>query len=96
MVVTMLEARVPDDHAGALIGEYRAAGDALPSVIVETFLLHAAGSDLWRIVTVWASRAALDEYRRSVETPAGILMFRAAGAEPSLTIFDVESHAAQS
>ncbi len=95
MVVTMLEARVPDDQAAVLIDQYGAAVGALPPVIVETFLLHAAGSDLWRIVTVWASEDALDEYRRSVDTPAGVLMFRAAGAEPSLTIFDVESHAAQ-
>jgi len=95
MLVTMLEAQVPDDQAAVLINEYGAAVDALPPVIVETFLLHAAGSDLWRIVTVWASRDALDEYRRSVDTPAGVLMFRAAGAEPSLAIFDVAAHAAQ-
>ena len=97
MVVTMLEARLPDDQGAVLIDEYGAAtaGDALPPVIVETFLLHAAGSDLWRIVTVWASQDALDQYRESVETPEGVRMFRAAGAEPSLTIFDVEAHAAQ-
>jgi len=40
---------------------------------------------------VWR-REALDEYRRSVETPGGVLRFRAAGAEPTLSIFDVAVH----
>ena len=41
------------------------------------------------VVTVLASsRAALDAMRQT-GTPAGVLMFRAAGAEPTLTVFDV-------
>jgi heme-degrading monooxygenase HmoA len=83
MVVTMLEARVPDDQPEVLIDEFGAAGEALPPVIVETFLLHATGSDLWRIVTVWESQDALDQYRASVETPEGVRMFRSAGTEPA-------------
>jgi heme-degrading monooxygenase HmoA len=43
------------------------------------------------VVTVWASQEALDAYRTSVETPEGVRMFRAAGAEPSLKVFDVEA-----
>ena len=95
MVVTMLEARVPHEQAAVLIDEYGGSTDALPPFILETFLLHAAGSDLWRIVTVWESQDALDEYRASVETPEGVRMFRAAGSDPTLTIFDVAAHAAQ-
>lgn len=96
MVVTMLEARVPDDQPEVLIDEFGAAAEALPPVIVETFLLHATGSDLWRIVTVWESQDALDQYRASVETPEGVRMFRSAGTEPALTVFEVAGHAAQS
>ncbi|MCH7586244.1 MAG: hypothetical protein IH941_13985 [Acidobacteria bacterium] len=96
MVVTMLEAQVPHEQAAVLINEFSSAGAGLPPFMVETFLLHAAGSDLWRIVTVWASRDALDKYRASVETPEGVRMFRAAGAEPTLTVFDVAAHATQS
>lgn len=44
------------------------AGADLPPQIVETFLLHAGGSDLWRGVTVWRSSEELNSYRRSVET----------------------------
>ena len=74
----MLEARVTDEQAALLTDEYSGANDTLPPFILETFLLHAVGSDLWRIVTVWASRDALDEYRASVETPEGVRMFRSA------------------
>ncbi len=95
MVVTMLEAQVPQEQAAVLIDAFGGSADALPTFILETFLLHAAGSDLWRIVTVWASQDALDEYRASVETPEGVRMFRAAGADPTLTVFDVAAHAAQ-
>jgi len=95
MVVTMLEARVRDDTTAVLIDEYGSAGDTLPPFIVETFVLHAAHSDLWRIVTVWESRDALDQYRASVETPEGVRIFRSAGAEPALKVFEVAAHAAQ-
>ena len=96
MVVTMLEARVAEEQVAGLIEVFGGAGDALPPFIVESFLIQAAGSDLWRIVTVWASQDDLDEYRASVETPEGVRMFRSAGAEPTLTVFDVAAHAADS
>lgn len=95
MVVTMLEAQVPDQQASVLLEAFRRAGEALLPVIRESFLLRAAGSDGWRIMTVWESREALEEYRASVETPEGVRMFRVAGAEPTLTVFEVVGHAAQ-
>jgi hypothetical protein len=85
----MLEARVAEDNAGPLVAAFSAAGHSLPSVIIESSLLHDRSSDTWRLVTVWASQEALDSYRESVETPEGVRMFRATGAEPSLTVFDV-------
>ncbi len=93
MVVTMLEAEVAEENAAELMEAFRAGGGPLPSVIRESFLLHEADSELWRIVTVWESSEALDGYRRSVETPGGVLMFRAVGAEPNLTVFEVGAHA---
>ncbi len=95
MVVTMLEARVAPDREADLVREYSGVGGGLPPFIVETFLLHSADSGLWRIVTVWRSREDLEAYRRSVDTPEGVRIFRAAGSEPALTIFDVAAHAAQ-
>jgi len=93
MIVTMLEARVASDREADLEAAYGTKlTDELPPMILGTFLLHESGGDLWRIVTVWRSREELDAYRASVETPAGVLDFRAAGAEPSLTVFDVATH----
>lgn len=93
MVVTMLEAAVDSENAQHLMQAFGGATAELPPFIVETFLLHAVDSDVWRVVTVWRSSEDLDAYRASVETPEGVRMFRAAGAEPALTIFDVTSRA---
>jgi hypothetical protein len=49
-------------------------------------------ASLWQILTVWQSREALDAMRRTGETPRGVLMFRAAGAEPTLSVLDLRAH----
>ena len=91
-MITMLEARVDEEQVSALVDSYTEVPDSLPPAIVESFLIRELDSDLWRIVTVWESREALDEYRASVDTPGGVLMFRSAGAEPSLTVSEVSAH----
>ncbi|MGH8946499.1 MAG: hypothetical protein ACRDVL_10145 [Acidimicrobiia bacterium] len=63
---------------------------------METFLLREPTTDQWRIVTVWESRQGLEEYRTSDEKPAGVLMFNSAGAEPTLTVFEVAAHTTHS
>lgn len=90
MILTVLEAHVPPDGAAALRAAYAAAeGEPLPAGLVRTELLRDARDETrWRIQTWWASRAALDAMR-GAGTPAGVLMFRAAGAEPTLAIFEV-------
>ncbi len=94
MVITMLEGRVASEQWGALEQAFRTANKQLPSAIVQTYLIQdGTDKDIWRIVTVWRSRQALQEYRATVETPGGVLMFRAAGAEPTLSIFDVIAQA---
>ncbi len=90
MVITILEAHVEAEKASVLQAEYTKGLGDLPPQMVQTFLLQsAADKTLWQIISVWKSREALEEMRNSGETPAGILMFRAAGAEPKLTIFAV-------
>jgi len=44
-------------------------------------------------MTIWESREALDAMRQSGKTPRGALMFRAAVAEPSLSVLEVLGHA---
>ena len=92
MVMTILEAHVANEKWGALERAYRAGTESIPPPIAQTFLVQSSGDQtIWRIITLWHSREALQEYRQSVDTPGGVLMFREAGAEPTLTVFDVRA-----
>ena len=94
MIITMLEAEVPDQHTAHLIESFgEAGGPALPPQISQSFLAHEAGTERWRVITVWNDRRALEDYRESVPTPGGVLMFRSVGAEPTLTIHEVAEYA---
>lgn len=90
MILTVLEARVPAGAEHALQNAFQAAGQrGLPDGLVSTVLVRDVRDGArWRIQTSWSSREALDAMR-SQGTPAGVLMFRAAGAEPELSIFEV-------
>jgi hypothetical protein len=66
----------------------------LDAGIIQTFLVRRTkDSSAWPIITVWESRDALEQVRRSGETLRGVVMFRAADAEPVLSVFDVVAHA---
>ena len=94
MVITILEAHVSAEKGPVLQDAYKKGLAQLPPQMVQTFLIQSTSDKtLWRILSVWKSREALDEMRNSGETPAGILMFRAAGAEPTLSVFDVAARA---
>src|SRR5258706_16102229 len=95
MVITILEAHIEPDMAPALLAAYRNGLSHLPPQMIQTFLTQSVtDKTTWRILSVWKSRAALDEMRSSSEVPEGILMFRAVGAEePKLSIFDVAAFA---
>ena len=89
MVLTVLEAVVAEDRAADLVKAYTSAAAKLPAGLVHTDLIRATdGTGRWRIQSVWESRAALDAMR-SAGTPGGVLMFRAAAAEPALSVFEV-------
>jgi len=94
MVMTILEAHVTSDKWSTLEQVYKAGIQQLDPGITQTSLVHSsADSTLWRIITVWSSRQALEAMRKSTETPQGVLMFRSAGAEPTLSVLDVVAHA---
>ena len=90
MVVTILEAVVPAEHVADLQAAFTtAAKGPLPAGLVRSHLLCASGDGTrWRLETLWTNRGALDAMRQS-GTPAGVRMFRLAGVEPQLTVFDV-------
>jgi hypothetical protein len=93
--MTILEAQVAAEKWGVLEQTFNEAVVKLDPGLTQTFLLHNSREpNMWRIATVWASRQALDTMRQSGATPTGVVIFRAAGAEPVLSIFDVTSSAA--
>jgi quinol monooxygenase YgiN len=93
MVITVLEAHVAQDQWETLKRAFQEGASNLPPQMNETFLMqNTADPTLWQALSCWKSREALDEYRRSVQTPGGILFFRAAGAEPKITIYEVAAH----
>jgi quinol monooxygenase YgiN len=94
MVITILEAQVEAQQVGALERAYRemTAGSP-PAGALETFLTRdSQDRSLFRIMTVWASREALEQMRASVNKPGGVLIFEAAGATPTLSTLDVVVH----
>ena len=93
MIMTVLEARVQPDQWDTLQSEYRAIATQLPPQMVRTFLVQGtADRNLWQGISIWRSREALDVYRSSVEVPEGIVVFRKAGADPTLAVFEVAAH----
>jgi len=94
MVITILEAHVEAEHWSAFQNDYKNRTAQLPPQMLQTFLLQdVSDQTLWRIISVWKSREALNEMRNSGETPTGVLMFRNVGAEPKLSIFNVPASA---
>jgi quinol monooxygenase YgiN len=94
MVMTVLEAQVSKPNWPKLTEVYSERSQKLPPGLVQTFLVQSRDEKaVWRIVSVWESQHALDEMRRTTETPGGFLIFRAAGAEPKLGVYDVSQHA---
>src|SRR5689334_4543329 len=89
MVLTILEATVAPERAPDLQAAFRTAATHVPPGLIRSHLASAAAEPTrWRIETLWTSREALAAMRQT-GTPAGVLMFRAAGAEPSLSLYEV-------
>jgi hypothetical protein len=90
MVITILEAHVDEKNWSDFQNDFQTRTAELPPQMIRTYLLQdTSDGTLWRIISVWKSREALNEMRDSGETPTGVLMFRNVGAEPKLSIFNV-------
>lgn len=89
MILTILEANLEPGRESDLQAAYAAASGTLPPGLIHSELLRdARDATCWRIQTWWQDRQAL-EAMRATGTPGGVLMFRSAGAEPRLSIFQV-------
>jgi hypothetical protein len=91
MIITALEAIVPAERAAALEAAYEELGRrALPDGLVRSHLVRSVNSpDLWRLETTWRDRQALEAMRGQGTPPAGLILFRSVGVEPSVGIFEV-------
>jgi heme-degrading monooxygenase HmoA len=90
MVMTILEGRVSKDNWSVLELAYQEGSHIQEPGLLQSFLIHSTReADLWRIITLWSSRDALDAMRKTNETPRGVLMFHQAHTEPLLSIFEV-------
>lgn len=91
MVLTVLEARVHPERVADLLRAFEESRTSpVPPFLVRSFLVRSVQDrDVWRILTVFRSREDLDAMRASGETPRGVAMFREAGAEPTLSLFEV-------
>jgi len=90
MTITILEAHVAPDREVALQAAYgEAAHGPFPRGLVQSTLSRVTNDRTsWRIETIWESPEALAAMRNS-GTPRGIQIFRAAGAEPTISILEV-------
>lgn len=92
IVMTTLEATVHENRWAGLRAAFADATAQPEPGLVETYLIQSrSDSTLWRIVTLWRDAAAL-EAMRAAGPPRGPLMFRAAGADPSLMVAEVAGH----
>ncbi len=90
-VMTVLEARVSREQWAELERTYREVLEPnIPPQMTRSLLAQdTRDPEVWRLLGFWRGREALDAYRRSVETPGGVLLFRSVGSEPTLAISDV-------
>jgi quinol monooxygenase YgiN len=90
MVMTSLEAHVDPAKQESLQQALKEQVEKKLPGLIEAVLAHSAEDpNLWRLMGFWESREAFESYRRSVDVVAGLLIFRAAGAEPTFAMFDV-------
>ncbi|MDA8436147.1 MAG: antibiotic biosynthesis monooxygenase [Actinomycetales bacterium] len=87
MFVTFVEAHVAADREFDLVSAWEAAPDSFPEGFIESSLVRSESGE-WRIVTVWESREAVLAMR-GAGRPAALVMFEAAGASPTVSMWDV-------
>ena len=90
MIMTILEGRVTRENWLALENAYQHGVEKEEPGLVRSYLIHAVKEpEMWRILTIWSSRDALEAMRQTTETPTGVLMFRSAHSEPTLSLYEI-------
>ncbi len=95
-MMVILEAHISADKWDEFENAYVASTMELAEGIVETRLIHSAiDPTYWRILTVWRDRDALDNMRKADKDLPGVRLFRDAGAEPRVSIYQVVAEATE-
>lgn len=90
-VLTVIKATVTMNQWDLLKEKYEAVEKKdLPASLLSSYLIQDSNNkEVWRIVTIWENLEAMNQYRKSVETPAWILVFQSVNADPELTINEI-------
>jgi hypothetical protein len=90
MVISMIEATLDDGQGKRFLEEFRktVSDPAQQLMPDEAFVAKQADGTTWRLIAFWKDRAVFEAMRAAM-TPRGLVMMRAAGVEPTLTLFDV-------
>ena len=95
MVMSILEAHVAQRNWAALKQAYDQGAQHREAGVLQSFLVQSINyAELWRIITIWSSREALDETRKAGRVQPGVQIFRSAHAEPILMVFEIAQHVA--
>ena len=94
MFMTILEAKVEPEKWEDLKSKFREMAQRIPPQMLHTYLAQSVSDPtVWKGVSLWRSREALMEYRKEVQTPEGIALFKSMGAEPAVSMYDVAEFA---
>jgi quinol monooxygenase YgiN len=93
-VMTVLEGKVASERWAEFEGRFAQLSAQQPAQFVQGFLVQSqADPTIWRVVAIWHSQQALEEYRASVQAPGGVLLFRSVGVEAAMSTFEVKGEA---
>ena len=88
--MTHVEAHVAPEKQDLLKQAFKKLIANKPPALQRALLVQSSTDPRqWVAMGFWPSREVFDKYRQSVDTPAGIGLFRAAGAEPVLTVLEI-------
>ena len=90
MIMTILECNIDESKWNLLKSKYSEIIKKMPIQMVRTYLVqNAKNRNIWRVISVWKSKEKLLEYRETVPSPEGIMLFKSLGIEPVLTLFEI-------
>lgn len=90
MLITIVQDSVDKRNWPKLKAAYDKASGDLPSGLTQTFLIQDIKErETWSIISLWENEETLEKMRHSVKVPEAILIFRAAGSEPKVSIAEV-------